>query len=222
MSRLSFPLPWRGRCGVVPPRAFTLIEMLVVMVIILILAGLILSVAGNASYKASFSRAQSEIQQMTTAMENYRVDNGTYPRDSTGNTTDTLNAQGNPPGNPPDPSTYALVSKFLFKELSGFNNTAANPKRAYVTFLPSQLTTGSGTQTVDTYIIDPFGLSYGYSTAYQAAQDTAASGGTANDGTYGYNPTFDLWSTGGYGTGGKSYPAGVTAAQYYTLWAKNW
>ena len=76
-----------------------------------------------------------------------------------------------------------------------------------------------------TAIMDPFGLSYGYSTAYQADVDANTAAGTNTPPTHGYNPTFDLWSTGGYSpTNGKAYPtdANMTSAKYNTLWVKNW
>ena len=213
--------------------AFTLIELLAVMVIILILAGLILNIAGNAQYKSAFARATTEIKQMETAMESYKGDNGAYPRDpATGGngTTDNLNAQSAPP---PDPGGTAagnqcvLSSQFLFTQLSGLTATGSYNK-TYITFQPGQLaTTGTNTSPTAgmTYIVDPFGFSYCYSTANQAAQDAANSTnppGTV-DNTKGYNPTFDLWSTGGYSTAsGKTYPNGMASTQYNTLWAKNW
>ena len=70
--------------------AFTLIELLTVIAIILVLAGLLLHIAGNANTKASLARAQAEIQAMSSALESYKTDNGTYPRNTD---TDTLNAQ---------------------------------------------------------------------------------------------------------------------------------
>ena len=54
------------------------------------------------------------------------------------------------------------------------------------------------------YIQDPFGNSYGYSTANQA------------DSTKGYNPTFDLWSTSGL-TASPGNPDTITPQ-----WIKNW
>ena len=216
-------------------RAFTLIELLAVMVIILILAGLILNIAGNAQYKAALSRANAEIKQMETACESYKVDNGTYPRDNaTNNYTDNLNAQTATDPNASTAPTYSNASAYLFQQLSGITFTSGSTTptltKAYITFLPGQISTGSATPTSSTYIIDPFGFSYGYSTANQLAQDNANSTtpATAVDTTKGYNPTFDLWSTAGYSpTGGKSYPTtipnGSTAAAFYsTLWAKNW
>ena len=212
--------------------AFTLIELLAVMVIILILAGLILNIAGNAQYKAAMSRATAEIKQMETACESYKIDNGTYPRDNATNSyTDKLNAQG-AGGTPPDPSTYINASKYLYQQLSGYSNvsgsTTTPTSKVYITFLPSQLLNSDGSlvsagTNTTTYIADPFGFSYGYSTANQLAQDqNNTTPNSANASTAGYNPTFDLWSTGGYATAGKSYPNNLTAAQYNTVWAKNW
>ena len=215
-------------------RAFTLIELLAVMTIILLLAGLILNIAGSAQYKAAFARATAEIKQMETAMESYKVDNGAYPRDPVtgGNgTTDNLNAQSSPL---PDPASGTLAtnqcvlsSQYLFTQLSGVT-ASGNFNKAYITFLPNQLAT-TGNNTVPTagmtYIIDPFGFSYCYSTSNQYAQDqnNATPPANVNASTYGYNPTFDLWSTGGYSpTSGKTYPTTLTTAQYNTLWAKNW
>jgi hypothetical protein len=55
-------------------------------------------------------------------------------------------------------------------------------------------------------IVDPFGNSYGYSTANQA--------NTAN----GYNPTFDLWSTSGV----AASPTPAPPATQQDRWIKNW
>jgi hypothetical protein len=70
-------------------------------------------------------------------------------------------------------------------------------------FKPNMLLPSGGTGTV-TAIADPFGNSYGYSTANQAAP--------AN----GYNPTFDLWSTSGLTTN-PGNPDTITPQ-----WIKNW
>ena len=203
----------RARSG-----AFTLIELLTVIAIILVLAGLLLGIAGNANYKSSVSRANAEIQAMSAALESYKADNGTYVRSSA---TDALNAQSTT--NPSDPA-YAKAGQYLFQSLSGYgaNPTGTLVSKPYFEFKPGQLSTGTATPTASTSIVDPFGLNYGYSTANALAQDNYNSSGTAVSTTAGYNPTFDLWSTGGYGTGGKSYPTSVTAANYSTLWAKNW
>ena len=226
----------RRRC-----RAFTLIELLTVIAIILVLAGLLLHIAGSANYKGSMARAQAEIQAMSTALESYKADNGTYPRvmptNSNGTAySDLLNAQTDtdPGGNPK--ANYQGASEILYQALSGitaFSGTNATyGGKPYMEFKPGQLSDASSgaftTPSATTILVDPFGLPYGYSTINLAAQDAYNTSGTAVPSTAGYNPTFDLWSTGGYGTGGKPYTnTGLTAPTatnntYAPLWAKNW
>ena len=61
-------------------RAFTLIELLAVIAIIAILAGLLLNTAGYIQKKGAMSRAETEIAALTVALENYKTDNGEYPQ----------------------------------------------------------------------------------------------------------------------------------------------
>ena len=87
-------------------KAFTLIELIVVVGLILILAGLVLSTAGYARKKGARSRAETEIAAMSAACESYKADNGIYPRDTTNNATDNLAALTDPSyasKTPPDP-----------------------------------------------------------------------------------------------------------------------
>ena len=73
--------------------AFTIIEMMVVITIISILAGLVLSTAGYVQSKGAASRATGEIAAMAAALENYKADNGDYPLNSNSdNNTALLNA----------------------------------------------------------------------------------------------------------------------------------
>src|SRR5579859_2641577 len=59
--------------------AFTLIELMAVIVIIMILVGIVVSAAKYAQTKAARSRTQSEMAAMETALESYKNDNGAYP-----------------------------------------------------------------------------------------------------------------------------------------------
>jgi general secretion pathway protein G len=61
---------------------FSLIELLIVISIIAILAGLVLSTAGYVQKKGARSRAEAEITAMGAALENYKADNGDYPAGS--------------------------------------------------------------------------------------------------------------------------------------------
>src|SRR5207244_5262094 len=158
--------------------AFTIIELLVVISIIIILAGLILSTVGYVQKKGARSRAEAEIAAISAALESYKADNGIYPRDAT--KTDQVD-----PAASPIPIT---ATQFLYEQLSGNSATNLQPisgAKSYFAFKPQMLfgtKDSNGNLTSVSYIRDPFGNSYGYSTL-------KASGGTG-----GYNPTFDLWS----------------------------
>lgn len=77
----------------------------------------------------------------------------------------------------------------------GANRQPIANAKSYFAFKSNQHSPVDQTQDVQ-FIRDPFGNSYGYSTAYQS------------DPLKGYNPTFDLWST-----ANSTKPA---------EWIKNW
>src|SRR2546421_6432837 len=92
-------------------RAFTILELLVVIAIIIILAGLILSTVGYVQKKGARSRAEAEIAAMSAALESYKADNGIYPRDTTNQYTDILNARTDTNSSQ---AVYQTASLFLF------------------------------------------------------------------------------------------------------------
>jgi prepilin-type N-terminal cleavage/methylation domain-containing protein len=207
-------------------RAFTLIELIVVVAIIIVLAGLVLSTVGYVQKKGARSRAETEIAAMSAACESYKADNGVYPRPlstTPNSTTDALDAR-----TMGDPTTtnYTAASLVLYRALSGDRNlnrivdaadetldidgsTLGTPltqlPRSYYTFKPNQLSPTDGQSVPVQYLRDPFGNSYGYSTANQADPATPK----------GYNPTFDFWSTSGLTT---NPPTAAITQQ----WIKNW
>jgi type II secretory pathway pseudopilin PulG len=185
-------MPKQSRSG-----AFTLIELLTVMTIVIVLAGLIVSGAGYANREGARSRAKAEIAAMEAALESYKADNGAYPSNDATNDLD--------PKASVSPTTYAAASKFLYGELSGdrdFNGVAEAGTKTYFEFKDNQLQIlKSGNTITVTAIADPFGFAYGYSTAYTADQNK------------GYNPTFDLWST-----GGKTSAGTTNIANWITNW----
>ena len=206
----------RDRCGR-RYNAFTLIELIVVVSIIAVLGALVLSTAGYARKKGARARAETEIAAMSAAIENYKSDNGIYPRGPANaitigtvtipaNATDNLNARTR--GNPADTAdpTYGETSLYLYTLLSGDSTGNRSPTgKSYMAFKPNMLLPPGGSGTV-TAISDPFGNSYGYSTANQADPVTPK----------GYNPTFDLWSTTGLTTAGQPTQADQNQ------WIKNW
>jgi type II secretory pathway pseudopilin PulG len=175
---------------------FTVIELLVVVAIIVVLGGLVLGTAGYVQKKGKRSRAEAEIAAISAALENYKADNGVYPSSA-----ETNSLFPNSVGDPTD-AKYRAASLALYKMISGDADndpTRAAESKVYFPFKPNQLDPTTQTQPV-TFIKDPFGFSYGYSTVKSSAPS----------GSDGYNPTFDLWSTGG--------KAGPSQAQ----WIKNW
>ncbi len=66
-------------------RAFTLVELLAVIAIIGALAALLLAVSGNVSRVKKINTAKAELQQIETALENYKAKYGFYPPCNTNN-----------------------------------------------------------------------------------------------------------------------------------------
>ena len=177
--------------------AFTLIELIVVITVIVILTGLVLSTVGYARNKGARARAETEIAAMSAACESYKADNGVYPASSD---TNNLNAQTSF-----NPSAYQAASLYLYNALFGATAGSRTPNtvaRSYFVFKPNMLFPADQTQNVQ-YIQDPFGNSYGYSTIDNPVANPSP--------TPGYNPTFDLWST-----------ASGTATNDVPKWVKNW
>ncbi len=65
---------------------FTLIELLVTIAIIAILVSLITGIAGVANRKSADAEARSQIQIISTALEEYKLEYGIYPTPGTNNT----------------------------------------------------------------------------------------------------------------------------------------
>jgi type II secretory pathway pseudopilin PulG len=182
--------------------AFTLIELIVVIGIIIVLTGLVLSTAGYARKKSARARAETEILAMSAACENYKADNAVYPANSD---TNTLNAQTSL-----DPSAYQAASLSLYNALFGATAGSRTPTtKSYFAFKPNMLFPADQNQPVQ-YIQDPFGNSYGYSTINNPVANPNPAPG--------YNPTFDLWST----AGAASSPTPSPPATQQNLWIKNW
>jgi prepilin-type N-terminal cleavage/methylation domain-containing protein len=108
----------------IPPsrRAFTLVELLVVIAIIAILAALSVGVTGVATAKMRESRVASELGMLQTVIENYKLRVGSYPPDHR-NVTST----------DPVVRSNALARPPLFQELTGMNILFENNATFYVT-----------------------------------------------------------------------------------------
>jgi prepilin-type N-terminal cleavage/methylation domain-containing protein len=132
--------------------AFTLIELLAVITIIGILAGLTLGAAGAVRRHGAASTAKAEVAALQAACDRYFADNNSYP------TTNSM----------PDPSSsfsatasiYTNTGKVLFTNLFGTNQYNRPPSnKRYFEPKPAMV---SSTTNANPYLIDPWGGAYGY------------------------------------------------------------
>jgi prepilin-type N-terminal cleavage/methylation domain-containing protein len=123
--------------------AFTLIELLAVITVIGILAGLTLGAAGAVRRHGATSTAKAEVAALQAACDRYYADNNTYPLGTASPTTVTA------PAGATNLFTNLLGSATL---------TAAPNSKRYFEPKPAMVFTN----TSPNYFIDPWGYAYGY------------------------------------------------------------
>jgi prepilin-type N-terminal cleavage/methylation domain-containing protein len=162
--------------------AFTLIEVMAVITIIVILAGLVVGGMGFVSERQAKEKAKVQIALLSKALEEYKLDMGKYPgsADSTPATGlitaelyDRLFYQGYEYGENPARTDTPADPKATKIYLADLDPTST--KQGWVT--PSK--TAGAKPTAGQVINDPWGKPYHY-----------------RKGTNAMNPDFDLWSVG--------------------------
>jgi type II secretory pathway pseudopilin PulG len=172
--------------------AFTLIELITAMAVIIVLTGLVLSIASYATQKSNKIRAQGEVKMLETACEAYKAEYGVYPQDveSTpaggggggGSMSKTDNLSPKKHFIPTD-KEYEEAGEFFYKQLSGDKRgTGEDPdgipdkdEKVYVKEIDPRILKIERDKTDKNKIIkvhyfqDPWGNPFGYSTA--AAHD---------------------------------------------------
>lgn len=128
--------------------AFTLIELLAVITIIGILAGLTLGAAGAVRRHGANSTAKAEVAALQAACDRFYADNNLYPSNTSTTPSDV------------NPTNYVTAGRTLFTNLFGTNqyNRAPSTKR-YFEPKPAMV---SSTTNANPHFIDPWGYAYGY------------------------------------------------------------
>ena len=125
--------------------AFTLIELLAVITIIGILAGLTLGAAGAVRRHGATSTAKAEVAALQAACDRYYADYNSYP----------VNTNVSPSSSFA-PTGYTTAGQALFSNLVGSTNLSTAPtSKRYFEPKPAMVNTNG-------YFIDPWGYAYGY------------------------------------------------------------
>lgn len=178
--------------------AFTLIELMAVITIIVILAGLVVGGLGFVTDRQAREKAKVQLALLTKGLESYKLDMGVYPAssgstDGKGQTDECLYQalfyEGYDYGNKvTPPSNWTLATSIYVADLD-----PTTSKQGWV--VPS---TGTPPPSLPApYVTDPWGNEYRYRSA------KTDSGG---DNPSTLNPDFDLWSA---GKNGLTNPGGT-------------
>ena len=128
--------------------AFTLVELLAVITVIGILAGLTLGAAGAVRRHGATSTAKAEVAALQAACDRFYADNNTYP----------VNTNVSPSSSFA-PNAYNAAGQALFTNLVGSANLSTAPTtKRYLEPKPAMVFTN----TSPNYFIDPWGYAYGY------------------------------------------------------------
>jgi len=159
-------------------RSFTLIELMVVVAVIAILAGLVLGGAGAVRQRAARGQAKAEISAIEAGLARYQMDFGAYPVPSNA-------ISSGASGYNADPRNYVQAGQALFTNLWGTNKftNGAGGGRQYLNVKVSMVFTSVASDSTPDYFVDPWGYSYGYSW-------------NGTNSLYG-GAVPDVWSTGG-------------------------
>ena len=171
--------------------AFTLIEVMAVLFVLMALTLLTVRVTGYVNRSSGVTRAKAEMAALASAIENYKLDNGVYPTSSVLRSCSLYGATGLS-----NQAVAAINSSMLLNQLT-------NPK-VYLRLSRNQLATNSvvwgGVTNSYVTIVDPWKMPYNYiCTRPPSALNGPIprnSGGTLATTGQVNQAAYDLWSFG--------------------------
>ena len=179
-------------------KSFTLIELLAVVMVIVLLVGIVVSVASYVQNKMNVTTAKTQIAAIGAALEMYKNDWGCYPATGPGRISRNQSCEG----------SNNLVLYRALSGVGGGRKYLSFPAGVIRTNMYIALTISGNTTSEMCGIFDPWGKLYNYynspNTPYASVQSSYTShtlGGQVNVSTY------DLFS---YGPDGSTFVPGNT------------
>lgn len=155
-------------------RGFTLVEMLAVIAIIVILAALVIGGMGYVRDKQARSQAKVQVDLLSAALEEYKLDKGSFPSGANGGKNDTK-----------------LLYRALYwdSDENGSGADADDQQKVYLSELDPNNNKQGWTEgdKSNVILIDPWGNEFHYRSGKMENGDPN---------TQAVNPDFDLWSSG--------------------------
>jgi type II secretory pathway pseudopilin PulG len=226
--------------------AFTLIETITTLAIIVILAGIVVGIAGYVNNRSNRARATGELGMLAAALSSYKAENGGFPQEVVSGGGEGVTDKLKPKVHfIPNSIEYENSSQHLYKQLTGDKGggTGGAPDgvpdadepaylksfdRNRILMVEKEPTTGKIKKVKG--FQDPWGYYYGYSTAglYLEAEfqkelktNPSAKRKTGDEMTGFNTATYDLWCTAGSKpTTSPSNPD--LKKQEHGKWEKNW
>src|SRR5213078_3082439 len=147
----------------VSPAAFTLIEMIVVMLIIATLTALFMGAATSVFDRARRTQAKNDVIQIATAVNAFYTEYGRYPVTVTSTATDAFFGSGTTPAGCTSYGSNVVLLNVLRNITSDPNAVALNPRQ--IVFLSpggakNTVPPRGGIATIDNSYYDPWGSQY--------------------------------------------------------------
>jgi prepilin-type N-terminal cleavage/methylation domain-containing protein len=172
------------------PPGFTLIEMITVMTIIVLLAGIVVGSMGYVQGRQAREKAKAQIALLSKAIEEYKMDMGVYPGDEITTSPPGGYFGGQSANTEQGDHTNALYRALFYEGWNFIEKEEGNnftSRKIYLVQLDPrdnkqgwvEKVAANGEVKPDLKILDPWGNAYLY-----------------RRGTSAQNPDFDLWSTG--------------------------